>query len=258
MEERLNFRILGIIAFILGVIHNILFFDHGLGINVPIFVLVAIAGGILLTLRFNTLIRKEHIAIFLIPAFVFSTMVFVRASELLTFFNLVAVVFLLSIFAASFLQKNIRLYLPMDYVRIALLPLHFIKSFFGTISKMLNFSKISRENPITIEVIRGSIIAVIAISLFSLLFASADDVFRKLFLDLRFIELDSEPFIRLILIVIVSSVFISAFGYMFSKGMQKEETRVSSKRTLGKIETMIILGGINLLFLLFIILQFAY
>lgn len=251
--------IVGATALFLGLLHNVLFYEKGIGLNVPLFIILAIAGGVFLIAYSNKRLDKKNVFLLLLPAVFFAGMVFARSSDLLTLFNIAASFLLLLLCVKTFLDKDLRTYLPLDYAKIILLPLGFIKSLIETISKIFNSPKVLRNSPKTQEVIRGVVMAVIAVSIFFFLFASADDVFRKVFSNFYIFELNEELFSRASVIAIITAIFIGVFGHIVSKSEQVSPTAsIPRDRRLGAIETMIVLVATNGLFLIFIVLQLAY
>lgn len=260
MESKdFTYQTLGLVALFLGVAHNALFYGKGIGLNVPIFTILIIAGGIVLLHQFRRHLDRQSVVLFLLPAIVFSSMIFLRSSGLLTFFNIFASISLLLIFVSSFLGKNIQSYLPADYLRVFILPVRFIKSFFETCPKVFSLKKIAVGSAITREVVRGSILAVVAIIVFGLLFASADDVFKRLIPNLHLFKFNAELLTRFYILAFATPLFIGAFGYMFDNvGTSSSSSLTPKERKFGAIETTILLGTINTLFLLFVILQLTY
>src|SRR4051812_38619765 len=115
---------LGAVALCLALIQNILFFNEGLGINYPLFIVWVLLGGWIVTHKPNLKVSTSTFILIVLAIF-FSAMVFVRSSELLTFFNVVGSGLLLLILVDSYVGKNINEYLPGDYIRIFLLPFAF-------------------------------------------------------------------------------------------------------------------------------------
>jgi len=111
--------------------------------------------------------------------------------------------------------------------------------------------------------LRGLLLALPVLAILTLLLTSADPVFnnriRHLFSWFNFENL-GETLFRLFYILVIAYLLLSAifFGLVESKKWRKKETDTSRTAILGSIESTIILGAINLLFLAFVILQFTY
>src|SRR3989338_4388090 len=95
--------------------------------------------------------------------------------------------------------------------------------------------------------------------IFLLLFSSADLVFEKYITNLVSIEISEETVARIILIFVVFLIFTGAYSYVFREREKNAEVQNGkSAGALGKIESYILFGSVNVLFLLFIIIQVTY
>jgi hypothetical protein len=101
--------------------------------------------------------------------------------------------------------------------------------------------------------------SIIAVAIFALLLSSADAVFEKILSNIFAFEFSQETIHRFVLCTITTAFFIGAFGFMFRKlHAPPPPSALVTQRTLGAVETMILLGSINALFLAFILLQLAH
>ncbi|HEY4486248.1 MAG TPA: DUF4173 domain-containing protein [Candidatus Paceibacterota bacterium] len=253
-----NILTLGATALFLGIVSTVLFYEQGLGLNFSLFVAIVAISGLFLSHIFSQRTKQEQYLLIGIALF-FSLMVFVHSSELLTFFNIVGCTLLFLIITNTFVGKQIREYLPSEYIRLLFLPLHFVKSFFKTFLEMVSLRGIFGEHSRTKEIVRGSIMAVVAIVIFGALFASADAVFEKIISHIFTFKLSEDIVGRFIFGAVVSLFFIGTFGFMFRSSHSSAISVSGDKlRNLGSVETAILLGSINVLFFLFIILQLTY
>lgn len=260
MEKTTRYRnilALGAIALGLGIVHSVLFFDQAIGLNFSLFAPFAVCGGLLLAHAFGRNIKREQIVLILL-AFFFSSMVYVRSGELLTFYNVLGTALLLFLAANSIAGKSVLTYFPSDYLKIIFLPIRFIKPYFKTLLEIFSLHGVMRTHPLAKEIIRGTFMAIIALTLFAWLFSSADAVFAKLIADIFSFKFDEEFAGRLFVGAIVASFFIGAFGFMYNTLHPSPAPRPEEgPRTLGAVETMILLGSLNALFLFFILLQLS-
>lgn len=255
--ERAKMLLLGAVSLLLGVIFVWLFYKEQLGLNYPLFFIAVASLGLLLTRTFSRRITLEHYVIIGVGLF-FSCMVFVHSSELLTFFNITGSILLLLIIIRALTGKHIRSFITSDYLGVILLPLQFIGPFFETFPAIISLRSITGGNTRTREIVRGSIMAVIAVFIFGWLFSAADAVFKKLLSHIFTFTIDQDIFNRIFIGAFVTAFFIGAFGFLFRKLHAASAPLPSSKdRTLGMIETMILFGSINVLFFIFIILQIS-
>ncbi len=252
----LTLLLLSGIALILGAIHSFLFFNESTGLNFPIFILCIIGGGLLLTQDRQVKVGKTKTSLILLCVF-FSAMVFVRASELLTFFNIVASILLLLLLVETHSGKKLKEYLPVDYFKIFFTPFVFVVNFFETLPELFSLKRLGIEGQKSKEIVRGTVMAIVAVLVFGFLFASADEVFGSIFYGLFSFDFSAESIGRVVMFAITTAFFIGAFSYMFKNG-PSEDIDVAPVKNLGKIETSIMLVTVNAMFLGFILIQITY
>lgn len=255
--QRSPLAYLGVLSGFLGIVFVYVFYKQSIGANFTLFVLAIIGCGIFLSHIFRRKITAEMFSLLGI-SFLFSFFVFFRSSELLTFLNILGSIMLLCITIRLYTGKQFREFWLRDYILSGLVPFQFIGPFFSTLSKMLADITPSKNLTRTREVLRGTVAAVIVFLIFSWLFSSADEVFKQLFLNIFDISLNQDVINKTILWSLVSAFFVGGFGYMFvfTHHTPKEQTKTET-RTLGELETRIVLGTMVGLFLLFIIIQIS-
>ena len=183
---------------------------------------------------------------------------FCPLERVLTFFNILGTILPSFVIVGTFVGKSIKVYLPWDYLKVFSLPFRFIGPFFVTLGEIFALRRIRGEHSVTKEIIRGILMAIVAVALFAWLFSFADEAFERILSGIFAFELDEELAPRLFLGTVVTAFFIGAFGFMFRKLHPTPAPSPSAMpRNLGDIETMILLGSINVLFLIFILLQLA-
>ena len=249
---------LGIISLILGVIFVALFYEQGFGLNYSLFMAMVVAVGLLLARVFSRRLEGEQYAVIAAGLF-FSSMVFVRSSEPLTFFNVLGSLLLLLVAVQMFAGGHMRSFVAGDYLKVLFLPFSFIRPFFETFTVIIFPKKLSETHPRIKEIIRGSLMSAVALFVFAGLFASADAGFEKLLSNIFSLKIDQDMVDQIFLGAFVAAFFVGGFSYMFAK-LHASPTSDSKENTrhLGEIETMILLGSINALFVVFIILQISY
>ena len=259
-SNNLASKIISIISIssILGIIFNYFFYQKIPGISFLIYVVLNILGLFIVSYFSKKKINKQVIWL-LIPLIFFSTMVFIRASTLLTFLNMLASLILLLIIAEISLNNNIKDFCIMDYLKILFLPLQFIHPFLETISNFFSLQNTQNENKKTTHVIKGVIIAIPILFTFLILFSSADLIFKKYISSLININSGPELIFKFILIIIVAVIYIGVYSYIFQDKKERQEPKLKNQNNnISTIESYIILGSINILFLLFIIIQITY
>lgn len=245
------------ISLLLGIIWNYLFFDKGVGLNFPLFMVLGWAGWGILNLVYKKKFRHEDLCLAALSVF-FAGMVFLRASELLTFFNVLASLLLgFLVFGLKGIER-VKTYIPKDYLKTFFMPLFFIRPFFGAFGKLTALRSHVGGHTSFSEVVRGSIMAVIAVLFFGSLLSSADSVFNG-YLQ-KFISFDISPVLlpHTLFIIFVTAFCIGAFAFFFVGQHQPKATPAPRNRKMGVIEISILLGSITTLFLVFIAIQITY
>ena len=250
---------LGGVSLLLGLAYMVLFYLQlqQIGLNYPLAIILLVVCGLGLARLFARPIERS-LYVFMGFAVFFSVMVFVRESPLLSFFNIIGSALLLLMVMSALVGKKISTFLAWDYVKVVFLPLRFIIPFFETLAEIASLRKVVGEHSISKEVIRGSLMAVIAIGVFSALFASADPVFNQILSHVFNFEVNADLMRRFVFTAFVTAFFIGAFGYLFRKVHAPFAPPVSVTRSLGAIEIMILFGAINVLFFVFIVLQLTH
>ncbi|MEK7615879.1 MAG: DUF4173 domain-containing protein [Patescibacteria group bacterium] len=237
------------VSLALGWLFDYFFFEKSPGIGFPIYVLLILGAIFGLASGFKHPTPKSS-WIFALLLLFFSSMVFFRASGFLTFLNIVASLYLVLLLTNSFGGFNLNA-IP--------LPWRYVKGFFGAMSDMLAARGTIQEHHRTPKVIRGIILALPFLILFLILFTSADLIFRQEFKELFDFKINSETIAHIILVLVVTCAYLGAFWYVFRRTEASPAiTPASGKFHIGLIESSILLGSINTLFLLFILIQLRY
>lgn len=249
------FTIIGI-SIILGLLFDYLFYEKIPGISFPIYIIFVIVGLFAIATSF-----KKHISIevvwLLAPLMFFSMMVAVRSSVLLTFLNIGGSILLL-LLIAELLNETIRKFLFSDYIKIIFLPFKFIRPFFGSLSRVCIFKKVGTDGKIFSQVFKGILITIPVLLIFIILFASADLIINKYITNIIDTSVKMETIFRSILVLTVTSVFIGAYSYIFNDTKNIVKEKEESELKVGRIESSILLGSVNVLFFIFILVQLTY
>ncbi len=243
----------------LGLVFDIFFFGKLPGISFPIYTILTIAA-LMAAARYE----QRHVprtALYMIPLLVFfSSMVFVRAGDLLTFINVVTTLFLLTLFVQLTLRPALRLYVFEDYsTRLLRLPLKVL----GRAGELFKSAAPGRtfmaQHQAVPQVVRGILIAVPILLLFIALFSSADLVFRQYVGDVFSFKINGELFWRAVFAVLVAIAFTGLFGVVGRREDTAAVAQANSRpRKFGLVEMTILFGSLNALFLLFILIQLTY
>ena len=268
-----------ILALLTAISFDLMFWKKPGGINFFIFITLAV-----LSLLIPLWLEKVRIPwtsyLLLLPVGFFSLMTFFRAEPLTNFINGLIVIGTLIVFGVTLLngawpELNLR-----DYIA------QFLKFLLNSITGgVLYFIQMKKDKAAVLPaveateadmpktsnrkmqvspIIRGLLLALPIVIVLTLLLTSADPVFkirvRGLFNWLSFDNL-AESLFRLTYIIIIAYLLLSAFFFgstVSAKWEKGHHTKPILKPFLGTIESGIILGAVNLLFLVFVVLQFTY
>ena len=253
-----------LLALLLGLGVDFLFFKKPLGLSFPIFIGLCILS--LLALALVERVRPALSSLWLfIPMLGFAIMVFVRAEPLTTFVNVGLTLALGVLWVRTFAGGGL--------FRFGLIDLG-VNYFIGGLETIFRpwpillaagkqtASERGRRR-LLLPILRGLGLAAPILCLFSALLGSADLVFADRLTDLLdYLNLDNIPELieRAILIgaaaCLAMGLLVQALRPIHYTLMGADGKLVP--RLLGPIESAIILGSINLLFAAFVIIQFRY
>ncbi len=249
--------IIVIVSIVLGSVFHYFFagsIEEGFGVAVPIYAAMLCGSLIVLTQVFKRKLVPDVIFLTLVVMF-FSVMVVLRDNELLTFLNIVGTILLLMLMTQVQVRGSLKEFVPLDYFKVLVLPFRYLASAFDVVTSVRIPFMQSLDHK-SKQIVRGVIITVPVIILFAALFAGADPVFRQIFESIAHIRFVSIEYPHVILIVTILAA--GALGYSLLKEPTPEVADVPARRPMGHIETSILLGSVNVLFVLFIMLQATY
>ncbi len=249
------------IALGLGIIFDLLFYEKLPGISFVIYVTLTLSALLGAAHRFR--VRLSPSGLFLTPAILFfAWMVFVRAGGFVTFLNISMTLFLLGLFVGTVFRPHIRRYVLWDYLAVLYaLPLETLIQLQRTIKELTSARRLLRHHEASAQILRGVIITVPVLVVFVLLFSSADLVFKKYTTDLFSLQISPGLLSQTCLVAFITAIFIGVFAYLTAKqpALEPQDQPPAAKPShIGIVETTILFGSLNLLFLGFIIVQLAY
>jgi len=245
-------------SLILGFLFDYFFVEKIPGISFPLYVVLIIAGLFSLAIFFKKRINKEVFWL-LIPLIFFSTMVFVRSSEMLTVFNILASLLLLLIIAKISFGEKVKSFLIENYIKILFLPIEFIHPLFQTLSDLFLSFRLKNDQKRLSQIIKGVLMTIPVLFVFLLLFSSADLIFQKYVSDLINIDINPEIISRFILVLMATLAYIGTYSYLFKKRENQEVVWQDKKNySIGNVESSILFGSVNILFFIFILIQLTY
>jgi hypothetical protein len=265
MEARVktNPNRLWIIAIVLGWAFDFLFWKKPLGVNFALYALLCLGTGILL-LRADGLPLSRNSGLLLLPVAFLAAMTIIRLEPMTVFLSVSMALFLMGVIALTYLSGEWTRYSLTDYF------LRYIGLFASMIARPTGFAAQNRrDEPSRSEkrsakvwpVARGVVIALPVIAIFASLLSSADPIFAKRLGDLIAIfriENLPEYIFRLVMILVIAYALSGAFLHAAQKSGEKVEEKTWVSPFLGFTESTIVLGGVVLLFIAFVIIQFQY
>ncbi|MBN2115202.1 MAG: DUF4173 domain-containing protein [Anaerolineales bacterium] len=252
-----------VIVILLGWICDFLFWEKPLGINFAIFVVLSLLTGILL-LQADGLRLARGSSLLLLPIAFLAATTFIRLEPMTVFLAISMVLFLMGIFALTYLSGEWMRYSLVDYF------VGYLRLFGSMIARPLGFAAEDRRDQPSEgkkrgawawPVLRGIVIALPVVAIFGALLSSADPIFAdrfEEFIDLFNIKNLPEYIFRLALILMVAYALAGTFLHAAQKSAENVEEKTWVPPFLGFTESTIVLGSVVILFVAFVVVQFQY
>ncbi len=258
------------VALLLGITVNWLFFDKALGISLLLFVILLVAALFGLGTLENKMPVPPNLWL-LLPLFFFALMAAVRANAFVTVLNVLAVLALLSYLAFFYGHGRV---IDLGVLGSFLVPvrtgLHSGVLAVPLLAAAVETRSVGNRQRRLFPVLRGVLLALPVLVVFTALLASADLIFAgyvERLLTLDFLPRLDELIAQIIIISV--SAWGLAGGLVYALVWRKtavadqsllEKTiqELPAKYGLGLGETATILGLVNMLFLTFVAVQFTY
>ena len=263
-----NSKRIWIIGLVLGWVFDLLFWKHALGINFALFVLLCLAGGFYV-LQMEGIRPAFRSLILVIPILFFAMITFMRQDILSLFLAFASTLFLLVLLVTTFVGGRWGSYGLADYL------VTYLRLATGLLNKpfvlLMVYRKRNLEEPEVNKrknkfwpVVRGILIAIPIVMVFSILLSSADLVFAqhlKSFVSIFRLEKLPVYIFRVIYILVAAYMLVGVF--LHTATSSKNEKLLSDEKSmvptiLGLVESSIILGSVAILFILFVVIQFQY
>jgi len=251
------------LVILLGWAFDFLFWKKPAGINFFIYVTLCLATGYYL-LHADGLRLARRAGLLLLPIAFFSAMIFIRQEPLTAFLSVAMTIFLMGVFALTYLSGQWMRYGLVDYF------FGYLTLLGSMIARPLGFiAEVRREQTSLSEkrssaawsYLRGVVIALPVIAIFASLLSSADPIFAdrfKMFIDLFNLDNLPEYIFRLIYILVFAYAFAGTFLHAAQKSHEQVEEKPRFSPFLGFTESTIVLGSVVILFAAFVAIQFQY
>lgn len=249
---------------------DLLFYGKQVGVSLLLFALVGLAALWHISRSEDTQPVRSNLWLIL-PLLFFAMMGMVRANVFLTTINVLAVMSILSYLVFYFASGRVE---ETTLAGALTLPLrvgsHSLVAAAPLVVESVDVKQAARYGRRGFfPLLRGGLLALPVLFVFTLLLASADLVFAdyvETFLDLDFLPRLFELIWRGILILVAAWLLAGSLVYLLHRRDDEDDislfeaglARFSRTLPIGFIETAVILTSVNLLFLLFTVIQFAY
>jgi uncharacterized protein DUF4153 len=252
------------IVILLGWAFDFLFWKKPGGINFAIYITLCIVTGILL-LNVDGHRFSRNSSLLLLPIAFLASMTFIRLEPMTVFLSVSMTLFLMGVFAITYLGGRWLHYALLDYV------FGFFRLLASIIARPVGFAaEVRSEQPEVSQnrsarvwpILRGIVIALPVIAIFASLLSSADPIFGKRikeFTDLFNIENLPEYIFRLVYILVFAYALAGTYLHAAHSADEKtSEDKPFVSPFLGFTESGIVLGSLAILFISFVIIQFQY
>jgi len=251
---------------ILGILFDVLFYGKPFGISYPLFVL-AFYGILLWNLKENIIFKWDFAWIISIPILALSLTYLIYSNLIFKFLNFFAVPFLIVIQTTLITKNNKYQWYAIKFVEdlgysIFVKPFKNISKPFYMIGETIS-SKIKDKKVSTIsKIFAGLLISIPLVMMVVVLLSSADQVFQHYAENvLSFINSISlnEFIVRTLLALLISLIIFSyIFSLLTSKVKEVKDGESTVPLILDKVIMITVLSTINLIYIFFIYIQFAY
>jgi CBS domain-containing protein len=252
-------------ALALGIAVEVLFDGHTLGVSAVIWAVLTAA--VTLGMAAAEHIRPSLDGLWLVPPIVFSAaMLFLRLEPMTAFLNVVLVLALFALWVRVFRSGGLKRHGWVDLgLALAWVPLEsWIRpwSVLGSATRQVAGERGSRSR--WLAVLRGVLIALPVVVFLGALLAAADVIFADAVQEvLRWLRIETiVEYLGRATVVIISGLFcLGALVVALRDPGQRRligEDKPVVAPFLGFIESAVVLGAVDLLFLVFVVIQFAY
>jgi hypothetical protein len=251
------------LVILLGWAFDFLFWKKPAGINFFIYVTLSLATGIYL-LQMDGLRPTRRSGLLLPLILLLSSMIFIRQEPMTVFLSASMTIFLMGVFAVTYLSGQWTSFGLVDYI------FGYLMLFGSMVARPLGFAADVRREQVDVSqksatqvwpIVRGLVIAVPVVAIFSSLLSSADPIFGKRFeefIDLFNLENLPEYIFRMVYILVFAYAIAGIFLHAAQKSGEQVEQKPRFAPFLGFTESAIVLGSVVVLFTAFVVIQFQY
>jgi hypothetical protein len=245
---------------VVGVFFDILFYNKTLGISYPIFIVV-----LFLIFFISVQSSKIHVNrrawILAVPILVLSTTFCLYSNTVLKVLNYLIIpvlVIVLSILVSGINRANWTDFrFIADIIKRVFVPFGSIHKPFITFFGMVGLDTKDNKKTVALKILTGVVISIPILIVVILLLSSADIVFKNLFVNIPLVKIIKHA-------AAILAVSIYSFSFVFSIFKTREQNknnmygRIKWKLFLDPIVLLTILSLLNIVYITFTVIQFAY
>lgn len=243
-------------ALCIAVLFDIFFWQVQPGLGFLIFVVLYVAGFLVLT-KLTKQIHQPKALLLLIPMFIFSFDVVLYNNIFVHSWTIFFVAILLFVFSILLTLKNPSKHI-FSFSQIPILrsiDLPFVK--WSAIWRDLFVSKEDRQNALYKRIAIGIIVSVPILFIFGMLFARADAVFAQLMGNIFDLNIEPSTFFRIFRTFVIT-LFLGSIMYVVIDPAYILGEKKFSALKIDNTVVAIILSLVNVLFLIFVVIQVKY
>ena len=252
-----------LIALLLGLGVEILFYSHPLGINFPIWAALS-AAALFITARLEGVQPSRWDWLLVIPILFLSAMAAMRLEPLTVFLSVIGTWMLFALWVRVFRAGRLIDFGWLDFaVAVIVPPLEALFRPWATMTEAWRRAAGERGGRGRgWAILRGVLLALPVLAIFTALLAAADFVFGDLVEEaLRWLNIEKLlEWVGRGVVVVLSAIFMlgALVVALLDPGKRKlqGEDKPLLKPFVGFLESMIVLGAVDLLFALFVVVQF--
>jgi hypothetical protein len=253
------------IAFLLGLGVEILFYSHPLGINFPIWAALS-AAALFITARLEGVQPSRWEWLLVIPILFLSAMAAMRLEPLTVFLSVVGTWMLFALWVRVFRTGRFINFGWLDFaIAVIVPPLEALFRPWATMTEAWRRAAGERGGGSRgWAILRGVLLALPVLAIFTALLAAADLVFGDLVEEaLRWLNIEKLlEWVGRGVVIVLSAIFMlgALVAALLDPGKRKlqGEDKPLLKPFVGFLESMIVLGAVDLLFAIFVVVQFRY
>jgi len=255
-----TYYILLFLGLAIGILFDVLFYNKTSGISYPIFIASLLLVFFIIILISKVSINKRALVL-IIPILALSIISGIYSNIVLRNLNFLLVPVLMITLSA--LATNINkapwsdFRFIADMIKRILIPFRSIHKPFTIFFGMISLDSRDKRKTVASKIFIGVIISVPLLAIIIWLLSSADIVFKNLFTDIPFWTM-----VKHIFIVLPISIYIFSFIFSIFKAKESNEKKVYSKigwkLFIDPTVLLTILSLLNIVYIIFAVIQFAY